>query len=412
MQQRGFVDRFLEHLDKIDPAEVESFIQRTVAQRDFYARIFETLTEGVIIVDGAFHITMVNLAARRALRWPARRRIVGEPLLNLLDEGPLHDLAAGFVQNPRKALNEEIVLRWQSQRVYIVHLLPILDPQATETVTGAAIILQDLTSARARQARTAQAEKIASLMTLTAGVAHEIKNPLNSLSIHAQLLDQAASDLSDSGHGSAKTVGRILQCCGVIREEVERLRHCVDDFIVAAQPSSTVFAPRNLNHIVEAVVRMAGLEFEERGIHVALSLDGEVPPLSIDERQMQQALRNLLRNAIDAVEGARRPPEERHIAIRTVASDESVTLEFSDSGCGIPEADLPKIFEPYYTTKFNGSGLGLVAVGRIVREHGGLITVSSTVGEGTTFTIELPVLNPRIKLLGSGKKEDSGKTTT
>lgn len=405
MQQRAFVDRFLEHLGKINPTEVESFILRIVAQRDFYARIFETLTDGVIIIDQEFRITLVNLAARRILRWSPRIRVIGEPLLDLLEPGALRDLAEAFAANPGPGQNEEVVLRWRSQRVYNVQMLPIFDPQENEKLTGGAMILQDLTSTRDRQARNAQAEKIASLATLTAGVAHEIKNPLNSLSIHAQLLERSIEDLAHSASPEARPADRILRSCEVIREEVERLRKCVDDFIDAARPRHPNFVLQNLNRIVRSVVEMANLEFEERNIRIEAILDPDIPPLPLDEKQMQQALRNLLRNAVEAIEVVRRSPDNRHITLRTTASDESVMLEVTDNGQGVPQSDLPKIFEPYYTTKFNGSGLGLMAVGRIVREHGGFITVTSTEGEGTTFTIDLPILNPRVKLL-------EGKTAT
>jgi signal transduction histidine kinase len=410
MQQRAFVDRFLERLDKIDPSEIESFILRTVAQRDFYARIFETLVEGVVIVDGSFRITLANLAARRILRWPVRRRILGEPLLDLLEEGPLRRMAETFTRDARHAQNDEIVLRWRSQRVYNVHFLPIFEPTESDSVSGVAIILQDVTSARDKQARSAQAEKIASLLTLTAGVAHEIKNPLNSLSIHAQLLERAVSDFSEHARApSANAVDRIGRSCEVIREEVERLRKCVDDFIDAARPRRPDFSLQSINRVVEAVVQMASLELEERNIRIETVLDSEVPLLPIDEKQFQQALRNLLRNAMEAIDSARRPPENRRIVLRTALGGEAVTLEVTDNGCGIPQSELSKVFEPYYTTKFNGSGLGLMAVSRIVREHGGFIAVNSTDGEGTTFTIDLPVLNPRIKLLESKKKAGSGE---
>jgi signal transduction histidine kinase len=246
-------------------------------------------------------------------------------------------------------------------------------------------------------------------MTLTAGVAHEIKNPLNSLSIHAQLLERAAADLSGSSFpAKSKTIERIARSCDVIREEVERLRKCVDDFIDAARPRRPNFALHNLSAIVETVLDMAALEFEERAIHVEKYFDPDVPPLPLDERQIFQALRHLVRNAVEAIDAARRTPENRRLTVRTDTANDVVTLEIADRGCGISKENLPKVFEPYFTTKFNGSGLGLMAVGRIIREHGGFITVNSTEGEGTTFTIDLPVLNPRVKLLENGSKKENG----
>ncbi|NQU41741.1 PAS domain-containing protein [bacterium] len=400
MSPKSFAERFLALLDKIDPSEVESFVLRTVQERDFIARILDALIEGIVVIDPEARVTRFNGAARRILRWPSRRRIVGERLPELVDEGPLLDLLAGFLERPRIIQNQEVVLHPQSRKVYNVHLLPVRSAEVSPPFEASALILQDLTPARDKQARNAQAEKIASLVTLTAGVAHEIKNPLNSLSIHAQLLARAVRDFLPEEEGSqSRAADRIQQSCEVIGEEVERLRKCVDDFIEAARPSRPTLAPENLNRIVESVVRMARLEFEERNIRIETHLEPDLPPLMVDEKQIQHALRNLLRNAVDAIETARRPAGERRIALRTGVADEAVALEVSDTGCGIPRPDISKIFEPYFTTKFNGSGLGLMAVARIAREHDALVSVESAAGEGTTFILEFPIISRQVKLL-------------
>jgi two-component system, sporulation sensor kinase E len=401
MSPRAFAERFLARLKKIDPSEIEQFILRTVQERDFVARIIESLTEGIVVMDSEARVAMLNTAARRILHLPARRKLTGESLPDFLESGPLVDLIEDFLREPQLTQNQEMVLHPRSRKIYNVHLVPISGPDEEVAIESAALILQDLTLSHAKQARSAQAEKLASLATLTAGVAHEIKNPLNSLSIHAQLLARAVRDfVGTPGEAStARAIERIEQSCAVIGEEVERLRACVDGFIAAARPRRPSLSPANLNRIVESVVQMARLEFEERQIQFEAFLDPDLPPLMLDEKQAQEALRNLVRNAVEAIEAARRPVGERHIMFRTSAVEDSVILAVTDTGCGIAEADMPKIFEPYFTTKFSGSGLGLMAVARIMREHDGLVSFTSKEGEGTTFTLEFPVLNRQVKLL-------------
>lgn len=399
MQQRAFAERFLKHLDKIGPEEIESFVLRTVRERDFITRIFDTLLAGVVVVDGMSRVTLTNEAARRILHWPRRRRVENEPLLDLLQPGELYDLVQDFVDNPRLVKNQELVLTAGDSRVFDVHLVPIGGTDADEGMAAAALILQDLTSVRERQLRTSQAEKIASLATLTSGVAHEIKNPLNALSIHVQLLERAMKEQEEGVALSDHARERVEKSCQVIREEVDRLRTCVDDFIDAARPREPRLRTENLNRLVTRILDIAALELEERDIRVETFLDADIPLALIDETQMLSALRNMLRNAMEAIDAAQREPGEGRITLRTHVLDERIVLSMSDNGCGIAEADMSKIFEPYFTTKFNGSGLGLMAINRIVREHGGEIKVSSTEDVGTNFIIELPVAKRSIKLL-------------
>lgn len=401
MQQKAFAERFLKHLDKLDSSEIESFVLRMVRERDLTGRIFETLIEAIVVFDSEERISLVNTAARRMLRWPLSKRLIGEKLLDVLENGPLRDEVVSFLAAPRPIKSLDVVLRSGARKVYSLDLLPI-SPSVDEEGQkgGAALILNDLTSARARQERDAQERQIASLATLTAGVAHDIKNPLNSLSIHAQLLNRSIGELlAKQSARQRKTTSRIGESCEAIGQEVERLRKCVDDFIDAARPRTPTLAPNDLNSIVRAVANMARHEFEAMHIDLETFLDGDLPALMVDEKLLQHALRNLLRNAAEAVKAARNPIGQRQVVMRTYLQDDSVVLEVRDNGCGISKTDLPKVFEPYFTTKFNGSGLGLMAVGRIAREHGGQIAVNSSEDEGTTFTLELPMTTRQVKLL-------------
>lgn len=401
MKQKAFAERFLKHLDKIDPGEVENFILRTVRERDFITRIFDALLAGIVVLDGDYQLSLVNTAARRILHWPQRRRVEGSYLPDLLDPGPLRELLQSFIDEPRPIKNEELHLRPGDERIYSVYLIPVWAPDNQDSMEAVALILQDLTAARERQLRHAQADKLASLATLTSGVAHEIKNPLNSLNIHGQLLERALNQFQDEcgERLQGKGAERMQQSCQAIREEIERLKQCVDDFINAARPTRPVLSIHNVNQVLERVAAMARPELEARGIRLEFQPDSDLSPAMLDENQFLSALRNLIRNAVEAIEAAGRETGEGRITLRSRMVDERIEIQLSDNGCGIRPEDQPRIFEPYFTTKFNGSGLGLMAINRIVREHGGEIRVDSTEDVGTTFTIELPVPSRQVKLL-------------
>lgn len=399
MRQKTFAEKFLKRLDRIGPEEIENFVKRVIEERDFIQRIFENLTDGIVVMDPEFRISLVNTSALRFLRLSPRKKWINTLLWDYLDPGPLRQLLESFRDGPRTIQNQEIYSEDKPPRVYNVHILPI-SGKGSDSFEAAALIFQDLTSARDRQARTAQEEKLASLVTLTAGVAHEIKNPLNALNIHAQLIQRAVGD-GEQLVLEPSAAQRLHQSCQVIQEEVDRLRQCVDDFIEAARPRKPRLEPRDLNAVVRDIATSTRLEMEERQIDFDLILEPDLPPVLVDETQAQRALRHLLRNAMEAIESN---PEKRgpgRVILRTRVQGDVVAAEVADNGCGITEEKLSKIFEPYYTSKFNGSGLGLMAVARIMREHGGQISVNSTEETETIFTLEFPVFHRQTKLLES-----------
>ncbi|HUT24334.1 MAG TPA: PAS domain-containing protein, partial [Sumerlaeia bacterium] len=147
MPERTFAERFFERLGKIDPSEIESFVLRTVRERDFIARIFEALTEGILVVDADLRVSMVNAAARRILRLPPKRRVTGESLLDFLKPSPLREIVEAFVRDPGPIQNQEVELGARLRRIYNVHLLPIGETESGRPPDATALILQDLTPA-------------------------------------------------------------------------------------------------------------------------------------------------------------------------------------------------------------------------------------------------------------------------
>ncbi len=238
---------------------------------------------------------------------------------------------------------------------------------------------------------------------MTSGIAHEIKNPLNSLNIHAQLLQEEVRE----AHAERRGVNpdKAERAVDVILEETARLGRVIEEFLQAARPRSPRLELTNLQDLFDRAERLFCPECERAGIALSVSCDSDVPPVMIDEHLLLQAIRNLVRNAVEAVsekaeraatEGAEFEPWVR---LSAELAEDHVNIRVADNGIGIPETALEHVFEPYFTTKFNGTGLGLMVVYRIVTEHRGTLHVDTQPGEGTQFIISLPLHQRPVRLL-------------
>jgi signal transduction histidine kinase len=273
-------------------------------------------------------------------------------------------------------------------------------------VVGSLIHVADVTEKRNKEARLRRAENLASLTTLAAGVAHEIKNPLGSISIHIQLMQKAVAAnrklFQDAHPGGTDRTGQnpaayfdlLEKYIGVVNEEIDRLNQIVVDFLFAVRPMDMNLREGDLNGLIGELADFVRLELQEDRIDCVLSLDTSIPPLEIDERFLKQALLNLIKNAAAAMPGGGK------LTVETLRKDDEAQICVRDTGIGIPEENLSKIFDPYFTTKDTGLGLGLTLVFKIIREHRGEIVVKSREGEGTCFTISLPVPQKERRLIG------------
>jgi len=233
-------------------------------------------------------------------------------------------------------------------------------------------------------------ESLASMTTMAAGVAHEIKNPLTSISIYLQLLDR---ELAKKGSVDKDTADKYLS---VVKEEVDRLNSIAVDFLFAVKPMSVNLEKMNINDIVDKVVKVVDPELKGKGISLDLRLATSMPNVMIDPSLMKQVVLNLVKNAMQAIEGnsdrnGNACTKEKHITITSYMDGEYAALSVADTGCGMTEEQMEKIFEPYFTTKSNGTGLGLTVLFKIMKALSGDVNVHSTLGEGSEFIIRVPI---------------------
>jgi signal transduction histidine kinase len=269
------------------------------------------------------------------------------------------------------------------------------EPQSTTAATaervGHAIILRDITESRRTAQQTLESERLNALTLLAAGVAHEIGNPLNSLNIHLQLMERQARKLDGA------QCAELQESIDVARAEINRLDSIVTQFLRAIRPTRPQLRPENVNTIVEEAVRFFAAEIKDRDIVVEQELRSDLPMLALDRDQMKQAFYNVIKNSFEAIK------RRGILHIRTDMDESHVIVRFTDTGGGISAENLSHVFEPYFTTKRSGTGLGLLIVRRIVREHGGELSIESSEGKGLTLTIRLPYIDKRVRMLEAGK---------
>lgn len=266
-----------------------------------------------------------------------------------------------------------------------------------ERLVGVMVVARDLAALGELQSTLRYSRKLAALGRLTAGVAHEVKNPLNAMTIHLELLKGKLAARPRSGDGSAPAVdpGAALEHVSVIGGEIKRLDQVVQGFLKFMRPDDLHLQPVQIPDLLAGIARVVQPDAAASQIRVITDCPPDLPPVHGDPEPLRQALLNLAINACQAMPGGG--------TLRLTAQSASrrrVLVTVEDTGVGIPPAHLPKIFDLYFTTKAGGSGIGLSMVFRTVQLHDGEIEVQSTPGTGTTFRILLPQATADPSVLG------------
>ena len=407
----GFLEKLIERLGRIGPEDVQNYFLRLAQEKGFLETVFNAIQEGIIVTDSKGRITYLNDAACVLFGLEA-----GEAIGKRLDER-IGGLDWGSLTQSGGPVSHDVEIFYPQNRFINFYVVPLVMEQREPTVagptseldgetgrrpvaTGSAeevghvMILRDITQSRRTAQQTIESERLNALRLLAAGVAHEIGNPLNSLHIHLQLMQRSVQKLHDGERAELE------QSIDVARSEVNRLDSIVTQFLKAIRPSRPQLRPENVNTIVEEAVRFFTPELKDREIVLEQELRSDLPLLQLDRDQMKQAFYNVIKNGVEAM--------YRHgrLRIRTDLDDTHVIVRFADTGGGMSAENLSHVFEPYFTTKPSGSGLGLLIVRRIVREHGGELSIESSQGKGLTVTIRLPFIDKRIRMLEAGEARD------
>jgi two-component system, sporulation sensor kinase E len=385
------LDRVLGRLDTLDSVNLANLVQRLARERGLFEDIFNTLQEGVLVLGADGRIEYANAAAQRMVGL-GDENLAGETLWRIVP-GLRSSLEMALDRDGAVSpvITREFELTYPEPRAVRLYMVPFRgDRKASQR--RFAVILSDITKERQTTEARIESERTSSVLLLAAGVAHELGNPLNSLTIHLQLIERKLKKLKAA---PAKDAASLADSIAVCREEVRRLDGIISNFLEAIRPRPPDLAETNLADVLAEVLRFQQSEFADRGIKVEAETPADLPVVMADRNQLKQVFFNITKNAVEAMQpgGA--------LKIRSHADDDSVFLLFGDSGAGIKAADLARLFEPYHTTKPGGHGLGLMIVQRIMREHGGQIGVESKEGRGTVVTLQFPRKDRRVRMLGN-----------
>ena len=251
-------------------------------------------------------------------------------------------------------------------------------------------ILNDITREKLSTEERIESAKLSSLLNLASGVAHEIGNPLNSINIHLQLVLRRLKKMQ-AGDKSDDIIGAIKESVEICASEVSRLDSIIENFLKALRPMRPNMADCDPIKPLAETLKLLNGELENLRISVNVDIDALLPTVYADSNLLKQLYFNILHNAMEAMDGG------GNISIRASADDDFVKISFADTGCGIDEEGMSKLFKPYYTTKTGGHGLGMTIIQAIVRAHGGKIDVESKPNIGTTVTVALPRTYRRIR---------------
>jgi PAS domain S-box-containing protein len=355
--------------------------KRTLEEVKGLARnILESIPTGVLTINRHGQVTAVNPSAVATLK-RSTEELLGQSYEQMFPEGDMIRIVLdGALHNDRHVDQHDMPYRAGDQTRTIRLTTADLTGDDGRPV-GVIVLLKDVTELLDLERRVRVADKLAGLHTLSAGVAHELRNPLSAIDLNLHLLEEELQ-------GSTRPSSAMDKYLHVLNAETRRLSAILDNFMKFARPGSIRLHLVDTEKLLSHIMSLLQYEAQDRRIQLITKAPDNLPALMGDETEISQVLVNVMVNAFQAMPNG----GVCHVMIRGIKTDEKewVELTVQDSGIGIKKEELSRLFEPFYTTKTAGSGLGLAIAYRIVQDHEGTIQVSSTPGIGTTVVIKLP----------------------
>ena len=390
---RNFVSAALRRTQNLAPEEkvaiYEDLLKKIVADDDMMIMVLDALTTGVAVSDHEHRVVFLNRYLANLVRLD-KSEFSDVPVWDIFVRKDISDFIRTAVTKEGRRTSRIFDSNIDKKNFSIEVTVSML--QHPSGKRGHIINIANVTEREKEKSEKKREESFASLTALTAGVAHELKNPLGSMSIYLQLMERQLH--KPEAFENAETCREsLISKIKVLKSEVERLNDIVVDFLSTVRPRNANLQEEDLNQIIRDAVEIMIPDLEQHNITLKLELEENLPYLMLDRGFMRQVLTNLISNAKDAMKEL----GSGTLTISTEKDSDSVILSVADTGTGISPENLTKIFDPYFTTKKSGTGIGLTLVYKIIRGMGGDIGVTSRQGLGTTFRITLPRMEKEIK---------------
>lgn len=405
-----YVERVIDMLPKLSSEEVKRVLMEVVSENSMLDSLIESFSTGLILVDKKWRILQVNKAAKRILRIsPDEEKYEDELLFNVIEENEeISEWLKNIADTHKTNVREEFSSSSSSDgsvRFLAVSVFSFV--QKTE-ISGSIVKIEDITQQKAKAVLDRRLENMEGLTNLAAGMAHEIKNPLGAISIHIQLVQKAISK-KRGGDGTLPDKKFLEEHLDIVNDEIEKLNDLVMDFLFAVRPVNAKLTLSDPEEILSSICDFVSPEFNKSHVLLKMELLKEKKRIMIDEKLFRQVIINIAQNAFYAVKAKFPGCTEENInsqempgivIFKTTIIEDNFVISISDNGIGMDSETVGRIFEPYFTTKANGTGLGMTMSYKIIKEFGGDIQVKSEKGTGSVFFISLPVPQTETKLLG------------
>lgn len=405
-----YVERVIDMLPKLSSEEVKRVLMEVVSENSMLDSLIESFSTGLILVDKKWRILQVNKAAKRILRIsPDEEKYEDELLFNVIEENEeISEWLKNIADTHKTNVREEFSSSSSSDgsvRFLAVSVFSFV--QKTE-ISGSIVKIEDITQQKAKAVLDRRLENMEGLTNLAAGMAHEIKNPLGAISIHIQLVQKAISK-KRGGDGTLPDKKFLEEHLDIVNDEIEKLNELVMDFLFAVRPVNAKLTLSDPEEILSSICDFVSPEFNKSHVILKMELLKEKKRIMIDEKLFRQVIINIAQNAFYAVKAKFPGCTEENtnsqempgiVIFKTTIIEDNFVISISDNGIGMDSETVGRIFEPYFTTKANGTGLGMTMSYKIIKEFGGDIQVKSEKGTGSVFFISLPVPQTETKLLG------------
>ncbi len=400
---RGYVKRLSKKAEKLPKEQLLSLLDDIVEENEGLYSILESLSTGLLIVNEDFILLRNNMIVESQLDFKYYLddpRVSQVPVFEILDDD---EICAYLEKCFKKGITNSsedfsTVTSGGTIRFLTVSIMPLVHESE---LSGRIILVRDITDKKKQDVLVHRMENLANLTNLAAGMAHEIKNPLGAISIHIQLIKKAVDKAREN---EDKLPGKkfVEDHISIVNEEIDHLNKLVMDFLMAVRPVKAQLELKNPSNLIKNVSEFFAAEFSNEKIQLNIKVPEDAPKIMLDEKLFREVILNLSQNALAAIKSQREKEAENYAGLFEIEAsivEEKYVIKISDNGCGMSSETVSKIFEPYFTTKANGTGLGMTMVYKIVKEFSGEILVDSLENKGTTFTIVFPIPQKNTKLL-------------
>jgi signal transduction histidine kinase len=367
------LERLLARIDQLDHATLASLVRKFYSQKNIFEKVINVIRDGIVMIDRMGRVLLANGAIEEMLNIHNLRNVI------LWKCAPELSQQVDLAQIKEKSIIAEVRLSYPTKKVLRFHSVPFFSDSGVQIIC----ILSDVTQALEQKQREIEDERTNSILLLSAGVAHEIGNPLNSINLQLELMQTFIQE---------RNFEEISESVSVCKTEVERLHGIIKNFLQAVRPVTPNFSEAHLLELLNFVIKFLTPELDNAGVRVRVTRKGEIPVVLADGDQIKQVFFNIVKNSIESM------TSEKYLKIDVASDDDFVILKFTDTGEGIPAERLGKVFEPFCTSKKQGTGLGMFIVQRILRDHNATIAVESKINAGTTITLKFPrkIHSPRM----------------